>query len=129
MLRKAAMVFGAVFVIIGLGGFIPALTTTNDEGLELLLGIFVVGGLHNVIHLLSGVGAFLGSTSEKYARLYFQVFGVVYSVVTVVGFAQGDTVLGLIDVNLADNVLHLAIAATTLYLGFGTAADGSKKTA
>jgi len=128
MLRKAAMVFGAVFLIIGIGGFIPALTTTDGEGMELLLGIFMVGALHNVIHLLSGVGALLGSSSEKYARLYFQVFSIVYSVVTVVGFAQGDTVLGLIHVNLADNVLHLAIAAVTLYLGFGTPAD-SKKTA
>jgi hypothetical protein len=55
--------------------------------------------------------------------LYFQVFGVVYGLVTVVGFLQGDTVLGLIGVNMADNVLHLAIAAVALYAGFGMKED------
>lgn len=119
MLRKAALLFAVVFVLIGVLGFVPALAPENDMGMPLLLGLFMVGALHNIIHLASGVGAFLGSKSEEYASLYFKVFGLVYALVTVVGFVQGDTVLGLIHVNLADNLLHLVIAVVTLGLGFG----------
>jgi hypothetical protein len=119
MLKKAALVFGIVFVVIGIGGFLPFLVTKDSAGMDLLLGLFMVSALHNVIHLVSGVAALASSATEKYARLYFQVFGVVYALVTVIGFVQGDTVLGLIDVNMADNLLHLVIALASLYLGFG----------
>lgn len=119
MLRKAAIVFGVVLVAVGLLGFVPALAPANTEGHRHLLGIFEVNGLHNLIHLLSGAAALLLAKSEEYASTYFKVFGVVYALVMVVGFLQGDTVLGLIPVNMADNLLHLAIAGSALYLGFG----------
>lgn len=115
MLKKLATVFGVAFIAIGVLGFVPGIT--NDEGL--LLGIFEVNALHNIIHLLSGVAALIGASSDQYAKLYFQVFGVVYAVVTLAGFVQGDTVLGLIPVNMADNLLHLTIAVAALYIGFG----------
>lgn len=114
MIQKLAWVFGIVFLVVGLGGFVPSLT---QDGM--LLGIFEVDPLHNVIHLLSGALAIGAVLAGNYARLYFQVFGVVYAVVAVVGFMQGDTVLGLISTNMADHVLHLAIAAVALYAGFG----------
>lgn len=113
MLQKLALVFGVVFIAIGILGFVPGITTNGH-----LLGIFEVGLLHNLVHLLSGVAALAASASTKYARLYFQIFGSVYAVVTLIGFMMGS-ILGLFSVNLADNLLHLAIAATTLYLGFG----------
>ena len=119
MLKKAALAFGIVLTLVGLLGFVPALTPKDSMGMPLLLGLFMVGALHNVIHLASGVAALLGSKEEKYSQLYFRVFGAVYAVVTIVGFIQKDTVLGLIHVNMADNLLHLAIAASALYLGFG----------
>ena len=114
MVQKLAWVFAVVFIVVGIGGFIPGLTVNGH-----LLGIFEVNALHNVIHLLSGIAAAIAAaTSAKYARLYFKVFGVVYALVTVIGFVQGDTLLGLIGVNLADNILHLAIAALALFIGF-----------
>ena len=118
MLKKAALAFGIVLTLVGILGFIPALTTTNNDGMKLLLGLFMVGTVHNIIHLASGVAALALSRTGESARLYFRIFGVVYALVTVVGFIQGDTVLGLIDVNLADNLLHLVIALSALYLGF-----------
>lgn len=118
MLKKISLIFGIVFVIIGIGGFLPFLVTKDSMGMNLLLGLFMVGGVHNIIHLASGVGALLGSKSNKYARLYFQIFGVVYGIVTIIGFVQGHTVLGIFPVNLADNFLHLVISALSLYLGF-----------
>lgn len=112
MLKNLAYVFGVVFLAIGILGFVPALTPDGH-----LLGIFDVSPLHNVIHIASGLAALIMASAA--ARLYFQVFGVVYGLVTVVGFIQGTTVLGLIGVNLADNLLHLVITAVALYAGFG----------
>lgn len=121
MLKKAALVFGVVLVVVGLLGFVPALTPDDK-----LLGIFEVDGLHNIIHLLSGAAALFAMKSEAYASTYFKVFGVVYALVMVIGFVQGDEVLGLIGVNMADNLLHLLIAGSALYLGFGVKPEASK---
>ncbi|NCN52258.1 DUF4383 domain-containing protein [Candidatus Parcubacteria bacterium] len=109
--KKLAQVFGVVFLLIGILGFVPGITTTGH-----LLGIFEVDILHNVIHILTGILALVFAGSA--AKMFFKVFGIVYLIVTVVGFVQGDTVLGLIGVNLADNVLHLVVAAVALYVGF-----------
>ncbi len=51
------MLFGAVFVLIGVLGFVPAFTPQDSNGMPLLLGLFMVGVVHNIIHLLSGVAA------------------------------------------------------------------------
>ena len=119
MLTKASLAFGVVFIAIGLLGFVPAVTPDMH-----LLGIFHVDAVHNVIHLASGVVALLAASSARYAKLYFQVFGVVYGIVAVGGFLPflsfGDDMklLGLTHMNLADNLLHVAIAVASLYLGF-----------
>lgn len=113
--KTYAVVLGAVLTLIGILGFIPGLTPGGN-----LLGIFAVDGLHNVIHLLSGiVGLAAGlSSAARYARWYALAFGVVYALVTIIGFIQGTTVLGLIRVNGADNVLHLLITASALAVYF-----------
>ncbi len=123
MVKTLAYVFAAVFLLVGVLGFVPGVTTNGH-----LLGIFDVSPIHNVIHLLSGIAAlgFAMAMGEKGAKLYFQVFGVVYALVTVIGFVQQTTVLGLIGVNMADNLLHLAISAVALYAGFGMKASDSK---
>lgn len=122
MLKKAALLFGVVLVLVGILGFVPALTP-DSSGEPLLLGIFMVGALHNIIHLATGAAALVSSSNARWTRLFFQVFGVVYALVTVVGFIDGHSVLGLIHVNLADNLLHLALAVSFLALGFGVKED------
>lgn len=114
-IQTLAWVFAAVFLAVGILGFIPGITSDGH-----LLGIFEVDTLHNIIHLASGVlAAVAASMSVAYSRLYFQAFGIIYALVTIIGFVQGSTVLGIIGVNFADNILHLVIAAVALYLGFG----------
>ena len=120
MIQTLAWVFGIVFLAVGVLGFVPGITANGH-----LLGIFEVDALHNIIHLASGLAAVAAAWGMYSPRTYFQVFGVVYGLVTVVGFVQGDTVLGLIPVNMADNVLHLAIAAAALYIGFMWKESGS----
>lgn len=132
MLKKIALVWGIIFVLVGIAGFIPGITTTNSAGMHLLIGLFMVGALHNIIHLATGIVSLATSNSERNARLYFQIFGVIYALVTIIGFIQGDTVLGLFGINMADNFLHLVITLVALYLGFGyptTAKDSTATTA
>jgi hypothetical protein len=116
MLKQLATVFGVVFLLVGVLGFVPGITTADGH----LLGIFHVNATHNIIHLLSGaVALWAGMTSVKASRMYFQIFGVIYTLVTVLGFMTGDgLILGLVANNMADNLLHLVIAAVALYAGF-----------
>lgn len=115
MVKKIAWIFGIVLVLVGILGFVPGVANNG-----LLLGIFQVDTMHNIIHLATGILAIAAAMgSGAYASLYFKVFGVVYALVALVGFVQGSTVLGLISINMADNLLHTAIAALALWVGFG----------
>jgi hypothetical protein len=110
-LRTAAIIFGVFFIIVGICGFIPPLAPDHY-----LFGLFMVDTNHNIIHLLSGVLALVSAFRERFAKLFFQVFGIVYGLVALLGFFTSDLIL--IHVNTADNLLHLLIAAVSIYLGF-----------
>ena len=116
MAKSMAVLFGIVFLVVGILGFVPAVTKD-----QMLLGIFHVNAAHNCVHLLSGVVALIcGMMGVGAARMYFKLFGLVYAAVAVLGFLNpGDTMLlGLISNNMADTWLHVAIAAVSLLLGF-----------
>jgi Domain of unknown function (DUF4383) len=121
-----AEVLGAVLLLVGILGFIGVLAPNGQ-----LLGIFAIDPIHNLIHILSGIAGLAAgfAAGSRYARLYAGVFGAVYGLVTVVGFVQGTTVLGLITVNGADNVLHLLIAVASLGVFFLAASDTSSRVA
>jgi hypothetical protein len=116
ILKRMAILFGVVFLLVGILGFIPAVAPN-----QMLLGIFHVNAAHNVVHLLSGAVALAcGLGSARASRLYFQIFGIVYGLVAALGFYQGDGhLLGLISNNMADVWLHVGIAVVSLILGFG----------
>ena len=116
MAKTMAVLFGVVFLVIGILGFVPAVTKD-----QMLLGIFHVNMAHNCVHLLSGVVALIcGMAGVGAARLYFKIFGLVYGAVAVLGFLNpGDTMLlGLISNNTATTWLHVVIAAVSLLIGF-----------
>jgi len=118
-LKLAAILFGIVFLLVGILGFFPSLAPN-----EMLFGIFHVNTAHNLVHLLSGAIALLcGMSSTHVSRLYFRIFGLVYALVAVLGFVQGEgNLLGLISNNMADAWLHAAIAAVSLTFGFAVRA-------
>ena len=110
MVKTLAWIFGIVFLLIGLLGLFQ----------DPILGIFDTDGLHNTVHLLTGViGVVAALSGEKGAKLYLQVFGVVYALVAILGFFGGSSILGLISTNFADNVLHAVVAVVLLWGGFG----------
>lgn len=111
LLRTLAVLFGIAFIFVGVAGFLPVFVTDG-----LLLGWFEINTIHNVIHLVSGVIAIMAATSLYYSRLYFKIFGIVYTLVAILGFWRGDLIL--MHVNTADNFLHLGIGVIAIILGF-----------
>lgn len=111
--QKAAKWFGIVLLLVGILGFIGPLTPGGN-----LLDIFAVDTVHNIIHVLTGILGLIMAGSPKGARSFFQIFGIVYALVTIIGFFGGVSVLGIFVVNGADNILHLVIAVLALYFGF-----------
>lgn len=114
MLRIFAILFGIGFIFAGVAGFIPAFTPNG-----FLFGLFEVNAMHNFVHLASGVIAIMCATTHYASRLYFQIFGVIYGIVTILGFVmKGDLSFIMMHMNMADNFLHLGISVVALYLGF-----------
>jgi len=116
MLKNIAIAFGIVFIVVGILGFVSAVTPNG-----LMLGYFEVNPAHNIVHLATGVVALIVAfASEKAMRLFFQIFGVIYALVALMGFFMGNQpLLGIVAINAADNWLHVLIAIVALYLGFG----------
>lgn len=120
MVKTLGMLFGIVFLAVGILGFVPGVTTTGVDGMPMLLGIFMVNTVHSIVHIASGVVFLLASTAGAgAASLWFKLFGLVYAVVAVLGFmTPNGLLLGLISNNPADTWLHVGLAAAMLLIGF-----------
>ena len=111
---------GLALLLAGILGFIVDSSFTTGNGIDgdKLLSILEVNGIHNLVHLASGALLLAASPKRASARAVAIAFGLVYGVVTIIGLIDGKDVLGLIPVNPADNVLHIALSALGLITGF-----------
>jgi hypothetical protein len=121
-----SLVFGATLLLAGVIGFFVDASFgdlgSNVQGDDLIL--FEVNGWHNLVHIASGALGLALAGSRPGARGFALGFGAVYLLVAIWGLIVGDNVLfGLIPVNGADNVLHLAIAGAGLAAGFASPVD------
>ncbi|SKC48164.1 DUF4383 domain-containing protein [Krasilnikoviella flava] len=119
--RLLAAVFGTVYLLVGLAGFVvtAGVGFAATEGNTLLL--FEVNPLHNIVHLGVGAALLLASRTVTAARGVNVTIGAVYLLVGVLGLFLIGTGANIIALNGADNVLHLASAI--LLLGVGLGAD------
>jgi len=123
--QMAAMVVGVVFLLVGIAGFIPGLTTNYDtlqfaghHSEALLLGLFQVSILHNLVHLAFGVAGLALARTVRGAYLYLVVGGVVYLLLWLYGLLIGhDSAANFVPLNNADNWLHLLLAVGMIGLG------------
>jgi len=99
-------VFGWAFVIFGIAG----LFTGNK------LIVFEVNTLQNIVHIATGV-AVLVALPRGAVHLFLQIIGGVYACIAVVGLASYGDILGLFQVNTADNFLYIVVAIACLYFG------------
>jgi hypothetical protein len=129
--RTFAMIFGAVFLIVGAGGFIPGLTMMDHAGhagdadvtmktmFGYELGLFPVNVLHNIVHLLFGIWGILAARSLGGARTYFRAVAVIYALLTVMGLVPAlYTTFGMIPIYGNDVWLHALLAIVAAYFGW-----------
>src|SRR3712207_2087763 len=111
-LRRAALLVGIVFLLVGIAGFVPGLTEdapgdfAGEDSEGSIFGVFQTGILHNLVHGLFGVAGIAMSRAAGSARTFLLGGGAVYLVLFVAGM------LGVMDWLPADDTddwLHLAL--------------------
>jgi hypothetical protein len=120
--QALALLVGATFLLVGILGFIPGITTHSGDlsfaghgsGAK-LLGVFQVSILHNIVHLLFGVVGIMLAKAPDTARTFLIGGGAVYLALWVLG------VVGAADwipSNTADNWLHFGLGLGMMGLGY-----------
>ncbi|TDK24561.1 DUF4383 domain-containing protein [Arthrobacter crusticola] len=130
--QKAAQAVGAVFVLVGILGFIPGITTNygslgfaGHQSGALLLGLFQVSILHNIVHLLYGIAGLAMAKTASGAKNYLLWGGVIYLVLWLYGlFIDKQSAANFVPLNTADDWLHfflgVGMIALALLLGRNT---------
>jgi hypothetical protein len=120
--QNAARLVGIVFLLVGIAGFIPGITTNLYDGLEFasddgdaeLLGIFKVSVLHNIVHGLFGIAGLALAKTASGARTFLIGGGAIYIALWLLGLLGGAD---WIPSNSADDWLHLALGGGLIALG------------
>ena len=124
--RTFALVFGIVFLLAGIAGFIPQLLQPPQGGAiapgvhhMMLLGMFPVNPLHNCVHILFGLWGLAASRGAASAVLYARGVAIIYAVLVVCGLVPAlDTLFGLVPLYGNDIWLHAALAVVAAYFGW-----------
>lgn len=124
-IQLAALVIGVIFLIIGIAGFIPGITSdfstikfAGHHSDAKLLGLFQVSILHNIVHLLFGVAGVALARTLSGARAFLVGGGVIYLVLWLYGLiVDQDSGANFVPFNTADNWLHLLLGVGMVGLG------------
>src|SRR5437764_1334678 len=116
MAVKVALGLGAVYLLVGVLGFVPGITVPNGmaPGQGLLLGIFAVNTIHNLAHIILGAALVYGAMND--VRLVGKVLAVVFAIL-IVGSVIAPIVEG-VAINPPDTGLHLASLLVTAAIGW-----------
>jgi hypothetical protein len=113
--KMLATVFGVVFVLVGLLGFVGNPIVGS-------MGIFMTNHAHDVVHLLIGIVLLVVAyTAPAMSALWLKIVGVVYLLIAILGFVMipsGGDLLGFISMNMADHWLHVVLGIVIVAAGF-----------
>ncbi|GAA3438848.1 DUF4383 domain-containing protein [Kutzneria kofuensis] len=120
-----ALVVGAVFLLVGILGFIPGVTTDYDmmgfaghDSMAKLFGLFQVSVLHNIVHLVFGVAGIALARTARTAAAYLVVGGVIYLVLWIYGLViDQQSRANFVPLNTPDNWLHFGLGIGMIALG------------
>ena len=124
--RTFALLFGIVFLAVGVAGFIPGLVQplhANHPPVDYnggqLLGLFPVNLLHNAVHILFGLWGLLASRSLGGSVTYARAVAIIYAVLTVAGFVPNlNSMYGLVPLYGNNVWLHGLLALVAAYFGW-----------
>lgn len=129
--RRAAATVGVIFLVVGVLGFIPGITSHYDDlywaghqSNAKLLGAFEVSVLHNIVHLLFGVAGLVLARSVPRAQAFLVGGGAIYLLLWLYGLViNHSSAANFIPVNNADDWLHLGLGLGMIALGLATTRD------
>jgi Domain of unknown function (DUF4383) len=132
--QVAAAAVGVLFLLIGVLGFVPGITTNYDtlswsghHSGAMLFGLFAVSVLHNLVHVAFGVAGVLMGRTLSGARIYLIGGGLVYAVLWLYGILIDlGSDMNFMPLNRADNWLDLGLAIGMAVLG--VALGGTRQT-
>lgn len=126
--RFFSLGIGIVYILVGIVAFVPALYTSVPAGTPhldvtgsygYLLGLFPVNYLHDIVHILVGVGGIAAAARLATARFYCQTLFLVYGALTIAGFLpELNTLWGHLPLYGNDTWLHAGSALVAGYFGF-----------
>jgi hypothetical protein len=123
--QKAALAVAVVFLLIGVLGFIPGITThygdmtfAGHHSEAKLLGVFQVSVLHNIVHLLFGLAGLAMARTVANARLYLVGGGVIYLILWLYGLiVSQNSGANFVPLNSPDDWLHFVLGVGMIALG------------
>jgi len=116
MAKTIALVFGILYTVVGIVGFIPALGGTFGVGSSALLGLFPINAVHNVVHLVIGIPGLRSAGNEASAGSYLRGFGVFLVIVGILGIFWQNP-FGILPIGGKDVWLHLITGLIFLWGG------------
>jgi hypothetical protein len=125
--RSFALIFGIVFLAVGIAGFVPQLVQPAEGGsmnmggqdMGMLLGMFPVNLYHNAVHILFGLWGLAASRSASGALTYARGVAIIYALLTVLGLIPAtENLLGMVPLYGNDIWLHGALAIVAAYFGW-----------
>jgi hypothetical protein len=131
LVRQFALLMGVLFVLAGIGGFVPLVTPAAHPGAPplhvtasygYLLGLFPINAVHNALHLAFGIGGLAAARNYAAARRYARLLAVALGALTLLGLVPATaTAWGLLPLYGHDIWLHALEALAGAYLGFSPA--------
>ena len=121
MAKTIATLFGAIYLLVGILGFIPSLGGSSSMAAGSLFGVASVNVLHNIVHVIIGLAGLSGGRSEAGAVTFGKTFGVILLVLGLVGFVAPN-LFGILPIGGGDIWIHLVTGAILAYVGFTAAA-------
>ena len=126
--RTFALIFGIVFLLAGISGFVPGVLhpvhadappLTVNSGYGLVFGLLPVNILHNLVHVLFGILGLIAFAGVFSPRTYAKIIAIFYGLLVVLGLIPAtNTLFGLVPIYGNDVWLHLVLGAIAAYFGF-----------
>jgi hypothetical protein len=115
-----ALVFGAVYLLVGIVGFfVTGFDDFAGNSQHEMLLVFMINPLHNIVHIVIGVAGLLLARTLAGARTYGWLLAVGYAAAFVYGLIAVGESWDFLNINAADNVLHLLTALVGLVIALG----------
>ncbi|MGY1652322.1 DUF4383 domain-containing protein [Geodermatophilus sp. SYSU D01119] len=122
--QMLALAFGVIYLLVGIVGFFITgfdgfVSNRTADGNDDMLLFFMINPLHNIVHIVIGLAGIALSRTLSGARTYGWLLAVGYGAAFVYGLIAVGKDWDFLNINAADNVLHIATAVIGLVIALG----------